>query len=240
MPRRPRTCCELGTRRGHGGTSPSPAVSWQSEGTTPSALGRASDGGHGCQAGGRFFVDTGREERCGGAPDGRDRRPALQRAHVAAQRSADAAPRPPNVFTEAQEASIAEAMELWTASGRLLTRKMMATTLRDYVADMGAKREAQAKAYFGADAVPGKTWFAAFFRRLSELRRVEATSLDEARARAATLEAVAKYFAALTAVTRQYNIQSASQVYDTDESMINVADVLRFCGRQDHTSSPTR
>lgn len=131
-------------------------------------------------------------------------------------------------------------MELWTASGRLLTRKMMATTLRDYVADMGAKREAQAKAYFGADAVPGKTWFAAFFRRLSELRRVEATSLDEARARAATLEAVAKYFAALTAVTRQYNIQSASQVYDTDESMINVADVLRFCGRQDHTSSPTR
>lgn len=48
-------------------------------------------------------------------------------------------------------------MELWTASGRLLTREMMATTMRDYVADMGAEREAQAKAYFGADVVPGKT-----------------------------------------------------------------------------------
>lgn len=108
----------------------------------------------------------------------------------------------PTFLTEAEEATIAEAMELWTASGGLLTREMMATTLRDYVADMGAEREAQAKAYFGADAVPGKTWFAAFLRRRPELRRVKATSLDEARAKAATPEAVAKYFAALTAVTR--------------------------------------
>jgi len=146
----------------------------------------------------------------------------------------------PTFFTVGEEATIAEAMELWTTSGGLLTREMMATILRDYVADMGAEREAQAKAYFGDDVVPGKMWFAAFLRRRPELRRVKAAGLDEARARAATPEAVAKYFAALTAVTRQYDIESASQVYNTDESMINVADVLRGCGRHAYTTSPTR
>jgi len=146
----------------------------------------------------------------------------------------------PTFFIVGEEATIAVAMELWTANGGLLTREMMATILRDYVADMGAERKAQAKAYFGDDVVPGKTWFAAFLRRRPELRRVTPAGLDEARARAAISEAVAKYFAALTAVTRQYDIESASQVYNTDESTISVADVLRGCGRQAYTTSPTR
>ena len=146
----------------------------------------------------------------------------------------------PTFFTVGEEATIAEAMELWTASGGLWKREMMATILRDYVADMGAEREAQAKAYFVDDVVPRKTWFAAFLRRRPELRRVKAAGLDEARARAANPEAVAQYFAALTAVTRQYVIESAIQVYNTDESMINVADVLRGCGRHAYTTSPTR
>ena len=79
-----------------------------------------------------------------------------------------------------------------------------------------------------------------FFLRRPELRRVKAAGLDEARARAATPEAVAKYCAALTAVTRQYNITSACQVFNTDESMINVADVRRGCGKHAYTTSPTR
>jgi len=73
-------------------------------------------------------------------------------------------------------------------------------------------REAQAKGYFGDDLVPAKGWFVGFFLRRPELRRVKAAGLDEACARAATPEAVAKYFAALTAVTRQYKTTSASQV----------------------------
>ncbi|OSX78083.1 hypothetical protein BU14_0121s0011, partial [Porphyra umbilicalis] len=63
----------------------------------------------------------------------------------------------PTFFTVGEEATIAEAMELWTASGGLWKREMMATILRDYVADMGAEREAQAKAYFVDDVVPRKT-----------------------------------------------------------------------------------
>jgi len=116
---------------------------------------------------------------------------------------------------------------------------MMATIFRDYVADMGAEREAQAKAYFGDDVVPG-TWFAALLRLQPALRRVKAAGLDRACARAATPEAFAKYFAALSAVTRQYDIESASQFYNTDDSMIKVADVLRGCGRHAYTTSPTR
>ncbi|OSX78778.1 hypothetical protein BU14_0098s0004 [Porphyra umbilicalis] len=130
----------------------------------------------------------------------------------------------PTFFTVGEEATIAEAMELWRATGGLLTREMMATTLRGYVADMGAEREAHAKAYFGDDV----------------LRRVKAAGLDEARARAATPEAVAKYFAALTAITGQYDIESASQIYNKDDSMIKVADVLRGCGRHAYTTSPIR
>lgn len=146
----------------------------------------------------------------------------------------------PTFFTAAEEAKIAQAMELWTASGGLLTREMLGTLLKEYVADMGPVRAAQAKGYFGDDLMPGSAWFAGFLRRRPELRRVKAAGLDEARARAATPEAVAKYFAALTAVTRQYGITSASQVFNTDESMINVADVLRGCGKQAYTTSPTR
>ena len=146
----------------------------------------------------------------------------------------------PTFFTVGEEATIAEAMELWTANGGLWKTEMMATILRDYVADMGAEREAQAKAYFGDDVVPGKMWFAAFLRRRPELRRVKAAGLDEARARASNPEAVAQYFAALTAVTRQYVIESVIQVYNTDASTINVADVLRGCGRHAYTTSPTR
>lgn len=73
-----------------------------------------------------------------------------------------------------------------------------------------------------------------------ELRRVKAAGLDDARARAATPEAVAKYFVALTAVMRQWNITSASQIFNTDESMINAAYVLRGCAKQAYTTSPTR
>jgi len=146
----------------------------------------------------------------------------------------------PTFFTVGEEATIAEAMELWRATGGLLTREMMATILRGYVADMGAEREAHAKAYFGDDVVPGKTLFAAFLRRRPELRRVKAAGLDEARARAATPEAVAKYFAALTAITGQYDIESASQIYNKDDSMIKVTDVLRGCGRHAYTTSPIR
>jgi len=146
----------------------------------------------------------------------------------------------PAFFTEAEEATIARAMELWTASGGLLTREMLGKLLRDYVHAMGPVREAQAQGYFGDDIVPRKGWFVGFLLRRPELRRVKAAGLEEARARAATPEAVAKYFAALTALTRQYNITSASQVFNTEESMINVADVLRGCGKHAYTTSPTR
>jgi len=37
----------------------------------------------------------------------------------------------PKFLTEAEEASITSAMEVWTASGGLLTREMMAEILRD-------------------------------------------------------------------------------------------------------------
>jgi len=37
---------------------------------------------------------------------------------------------------------MAKARELWTTSGVLVTREMIATILRDDVADMGAEREA--------------------------------------------------------------------------------------------------
>lgn len=90
----------------------------------------------------------------------------------------------PTLFTVAEEATIAEAMELWMASGGLLTRVMMAEMSRDYVADMGAARRAQA---------PGKTWFAAFVRRRPELRPINAAGLDGAHARSATPKPVAKY-----------------------------------------------
>jgi len=98
---------------------------------------------------------------------------------------------------------MAKARKLWTTSGVLVTREMMATILRDDVADMGSEREAQAKAYFGDDVVPGKTWLASFSRRRPELRHVKAAGLEEARARAAPPEAVANYFAALNALTWQ-------------------------------------
>jgi len=146
----------------------------------------------------------------------------------------------PAFLTEAKEATIFRAMELWTASGGLLTREMLGKLLRDYVHDMGPVREAQAKGYFGDDIVAWKGWFVGFLLRRPELRRVKAARLEEARARAATPEAVAKYGAALTAVTRQYNITSASQVFNTDESIINEADVLRGCGNHAYTTSPTR
>jgi len=37
----------------------------------------------------------------------------------------------PTCLTEAEEATVASAMEVWTASGGLLTREMTADTLRD-------------------------------------------------------------------------------------------------------------
>jgi len=117
---------------------------------------------------------------------------------------------------------------------------MLGKLLRDYVHDMGPVREAQAKGYFGDDIVPGKGWFVGFLLRRPELRQVKAAWLGESRARAATPKAVAKYFAALTAVTRQYNITSASRVFNTDDSMMNMAEVLRDCGKHAYTTSPTR
>jgi len=48
----------------------------------------------------------------------------------------------PTVFTVGEEATMAKARELWTTSGVLVTREMIATILRDDVADMGAEREA--------------------------------------------------------------------------------------------------
>eukprot|EP00170_Pyropia_yezoensis_P001695 contig_7272_g1699 len=61
----------------------------------------------------------------------------------------------PTFFTAAEEAKIAQAMELWTASGGLLTREMLGTLLKEYVSEMGPVRAAQAKGYFGGDLMPG-------------------------------------------------------------------------------------
>jgi len=88
----------------------------------------------------------------------------------------------PTVFTDAEEATIASATELWTESRGLLTREMMADTLPDYVAETGPKRLAQAKECFGDNALPGKDWFSSFLSRGQESRRVKAAGLDEDRA----------------------------------------------------------
>lgn len=69
------------------------------------------------------------------------------------------------------------------------------------MADVGAGRQAQGKGYLGDDSVPRKAWCDGFLLRRPELRRIKAAVVDKAHAKSATTEAIANYFAALTAVT---------------------------------------
>lgn len=84
----------------------------------------------------------------------------------------------PTIYTVAEEATIAQAIELWTVSGGLLTRELLGTLLCDYVADVEAVRQAQAKYYSDDDLVPGKVSFKGF--------RVGASSYVELRPPALT------------------------------------------------------
>jgi len=107
-----------------------------------------------------------------------------------------------------------------------------------YVAETCPNRLAQAKEYVGDDALPGKAWCSAFLSRRPKIRRFKAARLEEARATAASSEAVEKYCATLTSVLRQYEITSAAQDFNTDKSMNNTADVQSSCTKHMYTTSP--
>ena len=59
-----------------------------------------------------------------------------------------------------------------------------------------------------------------------QLRRVLPAALEGIRAEAATPEAVAKFFAALRWVCREFGITRAAQVWNTDESMMNAEELM--------------
>lgn len=103
----------------------------------------------------------------------------------------------PNLSIDDEDALIAEFVELWTVSGRLLTRDMLGPLFPEHVTDMGPVWAAQAKAFFSDNLVPVSAWLAGVLRRRPDLRRVQAARLEEARARAAISEALAEFFAAL-------------------------------------------
>lgn len=109
-----------------------------------------------------------------------------------------------------------------------------------YVAETCPNRLAQAKKYFRDDALPGKVWFSASVSLRPELLRFKAAGMEEARATAASSEAVEKYFATRTSVPRQYEITSDAQDFNTDKSMINTAEVLSSCSKHMYTTSPSR
>lgn len=137
--------------------------------------------------------------------------------------------RPP-FFTAEEEDAIVDAMGVWAAQGLLLTADTLRLLLKDYIKGMDAARVEQAKSYFGPDASPGRRWFDLFVRRHPTLKPVKPSSLEASRSKAASPEAVAKTFGALSFLAEKLQINHARQVYNMDESMFDAKELLEGAG----------
>lgn len=136
--------------------------------------------------------------------------------------------RPP-FFTVAEETVISERAIDWCLCGGLLTRERLSSIMSEYISGLSPARLGAAKARFGEDCVPKRGWFDCFLRRHPELCLVKPQALENYRAVASSPEAVAKFFAAYESMRRKYNVTSARQVWNSDESMIKAADLLEQC-----------
>jgi len=128
-------------------------------------------------------------------------------------------------------------MVSWTKGGVLLTFDLDALLLRQNVGDVGRVEEAERM--FGEGGVPGRTFYYHFWGRHPQLRRVRPAALEGVRAEAAKPEAVAKFFADLHFVCREFGITRAAQVWNTDESMMNAEELMEGAGSAVVTDDPS-
>jgi len=142
----------------------------------------------------------------------------------------------PTFFSAEEEDVIAAYMAAWTRVGDLLTFYLASVLLRQYIADVG--RKAEAERLFGGDGMPGRTFIRLFLGRHPQLCRVQPVALEGVRAEAATPEAVAKFFAAFRLVCREFSITRAEQVWNTDESMIKAEELMEGAGTAVVTDNP--
>ena len=139
-------------------------------------------------------------------------------------------------FSAEEEDVIAAYMAAWTKVGDLLTFYLASVLLRQYIADVGRKEEAER--LFGGDGMPGRTFIRLFLGRHPQLRRVQPFALEGVRAEVATPEAVAKFIAAFRLVCREFSITRAEQVWNTDESMIKAEELMEGAGAAVVTDNP--
>jgi len=143
----------------------------------------------------------------------------------------------PTFFSPEEEDIIATYMVSWTKGGDLLTCDLASVLLRQYIADVGRVEEADRM--FGDGGWPGRTFFNLFMGRHPQLHRVRPVALEGVRAEAATPEAVAKFFAAFRLLCREFGITRASQVWNTDESMMKAEELLEGAGSAVVTDDPS-
>ena len=90
------------------------------------------------------------------------------------------------------------------------------------------------------DNRPGKTWFYGFLRRHLEIKMSRAEKLEQSRAMGCTQESVYAWFDEFEAFYKKFNITSADQVYNCDESgfPLQTASSMKVCviGQSDETS----
>eukprot|EP00170_Pyropia_yezoensis_P003995 contig_16521_g4006 len=130
----------------------------------------------------------------------------------------------PRFFFREEEDTMAVYFASWTKGGDALTCGLASVLLRQYIADVG--REAEAGRCFGVGGIPGRTFLQRFLEGRPEQRRVRPVALEGVRAVASTLEAVAKFFAAFWFLCTEFAITKASQVWNTDESMMNAEELM--------------
>ena len=143
----------------------------------------------------------------------------------------------PTFFSPEEEDIIATYMVSWTKGGDLLTCDLASVLLRQYIADVGRVEEADRM--FGDGGWPSRTFFNLFVGRHPQLHRVRPVALEGVRAEAATPEAVAKFFAAFRFLCREFGITRASQVWNTDESMMKAEELMEGAGSAVVTDDPS-
>jgi len=92
---------------------------------------------------------------------------------------------------------------------------------------------------FGDGGWPGRTFFNIFMGRHPQLHCVRPAALEGTRAEAATPETVSKFFSAFRLLCREFGITRASQVWNTDESMLKAEKLMEAAGSAVVTNDPS-
>jgi len=129
--------------------------------------------------------------------------------------------RPSPFFNPAEEALLSKYLSINATIGRGLTQDSLSRIRALYLSELSSDRQAATRARINGSLTPRRGWVSCFLDRHPELKKNRVGSTEKGRARNSRPEVVARWYALLSLLYRDYKIISPRQVWNMDETHIH-------------------